>query len=136
MKEVTDAADRFWNAWFKAVDGWFDLFLKSPAFVQGAGKALGMGMGARTRWNTGVEQVLSEMRVASKDDVDRIAAAVHGIEGKLNEILLRMDEAALSSLGRDGVSVPAPETGSVPASVPAAAEKPGTRGGKRRNGRA
>jgi len=134
MKEVMEAADRFWGAWFKAVDQCFDLFLKSPAFVQGAGKAVCAGSTARARWIAAVESLLGEFRLASKDDVDRIAAGQHALEGKLNEVLLRMDEAALARAPAPAVEVPPVAEASDAVPGPASA---GTRtgAGGRRPGR-
>ena len=92
MTPITKFYQQAWTRWLDAVDSGFDLFLKSPAFVLGMGKLSEGSSRLQAKRAQVAERVLAESRVASKDDVDRLAADAHRLEGKLNELLLRHDE--------------------------------------------
>ena len=100
-----------WTSWLDAVDSGFDLFLKSPVFVLGAGKLIEGSNRLRTKRVESAEKFLAETRVASKDDVDRLAADTHKLEAKLNEVLLRLDEQARPKAPNLGVEIGSLEVG-------------------------
>ncbi len=92
LKPVQDAYETLFNEWLKGWDNWFAVFTKSPSFLAASGKAMGAGFNAKAKWTELIEGVLREARVASKDDVERLGASVHELEGKVNEILLQLRE--------------------------------------------
>ena len=100
-----------WTSWLDAVDSGFDLFLKSPVFVLGAGKLMDGSNRLRTKRVESAEKFLAETRVASKDDVDRLGADAHKLEAKLNEVLLRLDERAAPEAPAVGVELRKLEAG-------------------------
>ena len=87
-----EAFEKVFGAWLKTVDSTADFFLKSPVIMTEAGKWVEWTNLARARGIEAREKALSEARFATKDDVDRIGASVHELEGKINEILLALKE--------------------------------------------
>lgn len=91
---LVQMTEKAWTAWLDAIDSGVDVVLKSPVFVWGVGRGLGLRDQARARRDATLEKALAEARVASKGDVERLAADVHRLEAKLNELLLRQEEQA------------------------------------------
>lgn len=113
---LVQMTEKAWTAWLDAIDSGLDVVLKSPVFVWGVGRALDGRHRVRAKRDEAVEKALSEARLASKGDVERLAADVHRLEAKLNELLLRQEEQASAPAS---APVPAPVTAPVPAPVTA-----------------
>jgi len=93
---LVQMTEKAWTAWLDALDSGVDVVLKSPLFVWGMGRTLGARDQARARRDEALEKALGEARLASKGDLERLAADVHRLEAKLNEVLLRQEEQAAS----------------------------------------
>lgn len=121
--QIQGAFDKAWETWLKTVDDTFGSLSKSPAYVQGMGRLMEGAFGAKAFWNQAVEKALAEARLASKDDIDKLGAQIHAVEAKLNEVLLRLDEATAAQARQAAAprrQVPADPA--VPAEAPAGAD--------------
>jgi len=92
---LVQMTEKAWTAWLDAFDSGLDVVLKSPAFVWGVGRGLDLRHKVRARRDEAAEKALAEARVASKGDLERLAADVHRLDAKLNEVLLCLEEQAV-----------------------------------------
>jgi hypothetical protein len=91
MEGMQAAMDGMWGAWLKAVDETFEPLTKSPEWVRATMRWFEGMVGSRTAWNELLEKTLTEARLASKDDVDRIVAEVRAVEARLSSLGERLD---------------------------------------------
>ena len=91
---LVQMTEKAWTAWLDALDSGLDVVLKSPLFVWGVGRSLDLRHKVRAKRDEAAEKALSETRLASKGDLERMAADAHRLEAKVNEVLLRLEEQA------------------------------------------
>ena len=91
---LVQMTEKAWTAWLDAFDSGLDVVLKSPMFVWAVGRGLDARHRAQARHDETLEKALGKARLASKGDVERLAADTHRLEAKLNEVLLHLEERA------------------------------------------
>ena len=89
---LVQMTEKAWTAWLDALDSGLDVVLKSPLFVWGVGRSLDLRHKVRAKRDEAAEKALSETRLASKGDLERMAADAHRLEAKVNEVLLVLEE--------------------------------------------
>ncbi len=103
--ELDKLSADLYRQWEKAMGGWWDTVLESPAFLGAMGQNLSAQTQARATWETTVDENLERMHLPTRKDLIRVARIASLLEDRLlaqEDMLLAMTDK-LAAVERDAV---------------------------------
>lgn len=98
--DFTRLSGDLYRQWEKAMSGWWDQVLESPAFLGAMGQNMTAASQARGAYEKAVEETLQRMAVPSRGDVVRIAKVCSLLEERLlaqEDVLLQLQDKLAAS---------------------------------------
>lgn len=92
MNEILNYFEKTFDLYLKMLEISSDFVLKSPFFLLSVGKLFTGFNIVKSKQNEFIEKLLSQLHIASKDDIDKILVNIHNLEGKINEVMLIIEE--------------------------------------------
>ena len=89
---------KFYETWEKSTSEALEKYINSPLFALNIGKAIEKSSELKKYFDEVVEKSLKNVRLPSKNDVDRIHNAINGIEAKINDLSDMVEELKSSKM--------------------------------------
>jgi len=83
---------KFYETWEKSMSEALEMWLKSPLFAASAGKLIEKSSGFKKYLDEVMERSLNNMRLPTKNDIDRVLASLNNLEAKINDLWDKIDE--------------------------------------------
>lgn len=77
---------KFYETWEKSTSEALEKYINSPLFALNIGKAIEKSSELKKLFDEVVEKTLKNVRLPSKNDIDRIHNAINTIEAKINDL--------------------------------------------------
>jgi hypothetical protein len=83
---------KFYETWEKATSEALEKYMNNPLFALNIGKAVEKSSELKKYFDEVVEKSLKNLRLPSKNDIDRIHNAINTIEAKINDLSEMVEE--------------------------------------------
>lgn len=83
---------KFYETWEKTTSEALEKYINSPLFAVNIGKAVERSSELKKYFDEVVEKSLKNLRLPSKNDIDRIHSAINTIEAKINDLCEMVEE--------------------------------------------
>jgi hypothetical protein len=83
---------KFYETWEKTSSDALEKYINSPVFALNIGKAVEKSSELKKYFDDVVEKSLKNLRLPSKNDIDRIHNAINTIEAKINDLSEMVEE--------------------------------------------
>src|SRR3990170_2152193 len=84
--DYMDYYKKFYETWEKSMSEALEMLLKSPLFAASAGKLIEKSSGLKKYLDEVMERSLNNMRLPTKNDIDRVLASLNNLSDKIDEI--------------------------------------------------
>lgn len=89
---------KFYETWEKTTSEALEKYINSPLFALNIGKAVERSSELKKYFDEVVEKSLKNLRLPSKNDIDRIHNAINTIEAKINDLSEMVEELRNSKM--------------------------------------
>jgi hypothetical protein len=89
---------KFYETWEKTTSEALEKYINSPLFALNIGKAVEKSSELKKYFDEVVEKSLKNLRLPSKNDIDRIHSAINTIEAKINDLSDMVEELRSSKI--------------------------------------
>lgn len=89
---------KFYETWEKSTSEALEKYINSPIFALNIGKAVERSSELKKYFDEVVEKSLKNLRLPSKNDIDRIHNAINSIEAKINDLSEMVEELKTSKM--------------------------------------
>lgn len=91
---------KFYETWEKSTSEALEKYINSPLFALNIGKAIEKSSELKKFFDEVVEKSLKNVRLPSKNDIERIHNAINGIEAKINDLSDMVEELKSSRVSK------------------------------------
>jgi hypothetical protein len=89
---------KFYETWEKSTSEALEKYINSPLFALSIGKTVEKSSDLKKYFDEIVEKSLRNVRLPSKNDIDRIHSAINSIEAKINDLSEMVEELKTSKM--------------------------------------
>ncbi|MBI2486791.1 MAG: hypothetical protein HYW01_07510 [Deltaproteobacteria bacterium] len=93
-KGEVDYFKQVYNVWEKFTSDTFDMWMRSPFFIWGAEKGFEGFADFKKHYCEFAERILKNLRISTKNDVDKILSTLNNLESKLPGLSERVRESS------------------------------------------
>lgn len=89
---------KFYETWEKSTSEALEKYINSPLFALNIGKTIEKSSELKKYFDEVIEKSLKNVRLPSKNDIDRIHNAINSIEAKINDLSEMVEELKSSKM--------------------------------------